>query len=260
MTSTNARLRWGTQQEELPCESMALQDVLARRQLLFEDASNRRMRLVAVRMDGATDIMALRWIYPGGVMPLVYAQGDYATAARVSLAFRAPVYVMIENSTNASGFESLDNATLEPMVLTRGPNAVLSPAAALDATVKAHAEDLASFSIDEGPSDGRKADWLVVSYGTASKTAREAVARAREQDLAVQHLDLRLLFPLAERKLVALAMGKRFIVVPENNAGQLHGEIQRIVPGLPVVAVTGRDYRVSADDVFATLMKFPRCC
>ncbi len=259
MRSFSARFRWGTQPVELPCESVSLQDVLTRRQLLFEDARNRRARLVVVRMDGATDIMALRWIYPGGVMPLVFASGSLLTAARISLAAQSPAFVVVESGITAESFELLDNVALKSQRSVRDP---LGPddGAALDSSLKDHAEELASFVLDEGLTNGRKPDWLVISYGAASAAAKAAVVRAREQELAVQHLDLRLLFPLAERKLAALAMGKRFVVVPENNAGQMHGEIQRVVPGLPVVAVTGRDYQVSADNVFTTLMKFPRCC
>ncbi|MCC6574869.1 MAG: hypothetical protein IT462_13905 [Planctomycetes bacterium] len=241
-----------------------LEAALARRQELLNDALAGRGKIVQVQCRGkSADIMALRWIYPGGVMPVVMTAAN--TTAQLAhivacVGLGVPVFVIDEEDDNYLKLlgESRPLVLAQPSDPRRKPLDTTRPPGAdrpqgLDRWIKGQAEELAYYEFDEGPAP--KADWLVISYGACAKAARDAVKAAREKELTVQHLVLQTLFPLPERKIAALAMGRRFIVVPEVGAPQLHGEIQRIVPNLPVVSCSG-----SGDDVLATLMKFPRCC
>ncbi len=73
------------------------------------------------------------------------------------------------------------------------------------------------------------ADTLVISFGISARTAKHATIEAREKGIKAGFLQLLTLWPMDEEVIKKLAEGKKQIIVPEMNRGQLSLEIQRIV-------------------------------
>jgi 2-oxoglutarate ferredoxin oxidoreductase subunit alpha len=72
------------------------------------------------------------------------------------------------------------------------------------------------------------ADILVVAYGITGRSARKAVAAARDKGIKAGLLRPITLWPFPETVLGRLAEGARHVLVPEMNAGQLCFEVERI--------------------------------
>lgn len=72
------------------------------------------------------------------------------------------------------------------------------------------------------------ADILIISYGISSRTALRAMHLARQQGLRAGMLQLLTVCPLDENFLQEIMEGKKLVVVPEMNRGQLALEIERI--------------------------------
>jgi len=81
------------------------------------------------------------------------------------------------------------------------------------------------------------AEVLVVSYGITSRVASAAVRSAREQGIRVGHARLVIAWPFPRERLRALVRGVKGVVVPELNLGQMVQEVERSVPGVPVLPV-----------------------
>ncbi len=72
------------------------------------------------------------------------------------------------------------------------------------------------------------ADILIVAYGITGRSARKAVAAAREKGLRAGLLRPVTLWPFPEAALRTLAAGAKHVLVPEMNAGQLCLEVERV--------------------------------
>nr|MBN2276951.1 2-oxoacid:acceptor oxidoreductase subunit alpha [candidate division Zixibacteria bacterium] len=70
----------------------------------------------------------------------------------------------------------------------------------------------------------------IVSYGTVSRSARQAIKIARERRIKVGAIQLLTLWPFPDLKLREMFGGIRKIIVAELNMGQLVNEIKRIAP------------------------------
>ncbi len=96
-----------------------------------------------------------------------------------------------------------------------------------------HADDMAL--VDHQPQTG--ADTLVLAYGVAARSAREAVVRARAAGRRVSLLVLKTLFPVPEAAIARALEGVERVVVPEMNLGQYVEVVRRLAGGREVVSV-----------------------
>jgi len=79
-----------------------------------------------------------------------------------------------------------------------------------------HRDDIVE--VDE---DYKNGDMILVAYGSVARSAKEAAIRAREKGLKVGTLNLKTLWPFADKEIEAAAQAASGMVVLENNTGQL---------------------------------------
>ena len=84
------------------------------------------------------------------------------------------------------------------------------------------------------------ADYLIVSFGSASRLSEKALEIAREQGLKVGLFRPITLWPFPEKQLAELAKGKKGILVVEINAGQMVYDVRLAVNGALPVEQFGR--------------------
>ncbi len=72
------------------------------------------------------------------------------------------------------------------------------------------------------------AEVAVITYGSTSRTARRAVAQAREQGIRAGLLRLVTLWPFPEEEVRAVARRVKALVVAELNLGQMRLEVERV--------------------------------
>jgi hypothetical protein len=105
--------------------------------------------------------------------------------------------------------------------------------------------------LDRDPTPGTHAEWLVIS---ASADAASAVQQARERGMRVDHLQLA---PDADDEAILdAAAHTRHIVVVET-AGKLAERVQRLLPHIGVVPVSGD---APTETILHRLLHTPRCC
>ena len=100
------------------------------------------------------------------------------------------------------------------------------------------------------------ADTIVISFGCTARSARHAVAQARDEGLKCSFLRPITIWPFPEariRELIDLGNVKRFIV-PEVNLGQLRREIERLT-NLPVIRLNHAGGTMPAPDAILELIK-----
>ncbi|NLG33540.1 MAG: 2-oxoacid:acceptor oxidoreductase subunit alpha, partial [Syntrophomonadaceae bacterium] len=73
------------------------------------------------------------------------------------------------------------------------------------------------------------AEKLIVAYGAVARSAEEAVVRARKQGEKVGLFRPLTLWPFPTKEFLEAIEGKKAIVVPEMNLGQLVLEVERLV-------------------------------
>lgn len=81
------------------------------------------------------------------------------------------------------------------------------------------------------------ADVVVVAYGSVSRSAEEAVRAMREQGKKVGLLRLITLWPFHDKKVAEVCKGKKLVVMPEMNMGQMVREVQRVIGETPFAAI-----------------------
>lgn len=84
-------------------------------------------------------------------------------------------------------------------------------------------ESIVDLSLDLQP----ESKHLIISYGLAARSAREAVLQARQAGKKVSHVVVRSLWPLPEKALQDVIARHETIIVPEHNLGQYASELQR---------------------------------
>ena len=84
------------------------------------------------------------------------------------------------------------------------------------------------------------ADYLIVSFGSASRLSEKALEIGREQGLKVGLFRPITLWPFPEKQLAELAKGKKGILVVEINAGQMVYDVRLAVNGALPVEQFGR--------------------
>ncbi|CAG0955742.1 hypothetical protein PLCT2_00458 [Planctomycetaceae bacterium] len=231
------------------------------------------MGVLSEPQDGV-QLARLRYALPDGRTPVIFAPSTapqaFETCAlglHVLSALRAPVFISLEAElenfgdlkppAGLPGSRSLKLSRKFDMKLSGDE---IADCRYFDLLVRENADALSRSTLDKQPKRDTSTDWLVISYGCTAHAAQEAVDAAREKGLGVDHLVLQTLSPLPERVIAAAAMGKKFVVVPERNLGQLHPEIQRLCPSLPCVLVSNATAPVRKEQVLEALLRFPRCC
>jgi len=81
------------------------------------------------------------------------------------------------------------------------------------------------------------ADTLVIAYGVAAVSARDAVDELRAAGGRASLLVIESVWPVPEAVILEAARGHRRIVVPEHNFGQYAREIERIVRDVAVISL-----------------------
>lgn len=90
--------------------------------------------------------------------------------------------------------------------------------------------------------DVDESEYLLVAFGGAVRAARQAAADMKKQGLKVGVLELQTVWPFPTEYVSELAKGKRGIVVPEMNLGQIIGEVKKAICGrVPVVGANRCD-------------------
>ncbi|MBX3458390.1 MAG: hypothetical protein KF696_00330 [Planctomycetes bacterium] len=219
------------------------------------------------------DVMALRWMFKGGVTPLVLCPASAAecaelatTAAKAATLLRVPAFLLLEDDVAEeelagpppSDFPALRFEHPAPQDQIDQPEDD-AEVRELDALLSSPPLGFDATRLDRHPRGSGRPEWLVVSYGAASRAAGEAVARAREQGQRVDLLRTRLLWPLPEAELLRATAGIKHVVVAERNLGQYAQEVRRMLPGLPVI-VAGGVGKLASETVMRRLARSPRCC
>jgi len=70
----------------------------------------------------------------------------------------------------------------------------------------------------------------IISYGTVSRSVRQAIKMAREKRIKIGSIQLLTIWPFPDLKLREMLSGVRKVIVAELNMGQLVHEIKRVAP------------------------------
>lgn len=80
------------------------------------------------------------------------------------------------------------------------------------------------------------AEVLIVTFGCTARSAMQAVKDLREQGIKVGLFKPKTIWPFPEKRYLELIKGKKCVLVPELNLGQLILEIERITKGTVKIA------------------------
>lgn len=212
------------------------------------------------------DIQFIRWGTSGGYPVIALAPTDVAdcyhlTRRAFTLAerFRVPVFIATDKEVVMTAdtvslqrleddpFPSLDE--LEPVVkalkpfggaellrynasshddlgyITKDPSTLEELNRRLASKILDHRDEIAIVRADL--QDGARS--LVLSYGVTDRSAREAVAAARQNGRLVSGLTVYSLWPVPERDILQAAEGVERVIVAELNLGQYRREIERLI-------------------------------
>ena len=75
------------------------------------------------------------------------------------------------------------------------------------------------------------AEVMVVSYGSVSRSALRAIRELRLLGVKVGHFRPITLWPFPDKEIAEISKRVKHIIVPELNAGQMVGEVQKAVAG-----------------------------
>lgn len=223
----------------------------------------------------ALDVMALRWVFPGGVTPLVLCPSNVPECAELAQAavtaaslLKAPVFLLLDQQL-ADQIESMDDTAEYPELSYVDEPAPLDALELpepeilfreLESRLSRIPTGLNRSELDACPASLGKPEWLVIAYGATRGAAREAVQQAREEGQRVSLLNLNLLWPVPEPDLLRAGMGIKHVVVAERNMGQYAQEVRRVLPELPVIPAGTLSGPVPSDLILRRLQRSPRCC
>ncbi len=125
----------------------------------------------------------------------------------------------------------------ERAFITKHPPTVDALNRHLVAKIEEHRDEIDLVEADLHPG----ARTLVVSYGVTAGAVREALGQARQAGGGFSSLVCKSLWPVPADALRAAAAGVERVVVPELNPGQYRLEVERLLPGAPVVGVNRLD-------------------
>ncbi len=84
------------------------------------------------------------------------------------------------------------------------------------------------------------AEYLIIAYGCTARSAQAAVRIGREQGFKVGLLKLQILWPFPRRAVEQALEGKKAVITPELNMGQISREVKRVNDGRSVVYRHGK--------------------
>ncbi len=93
--------------------------------------------------------------------------------------------------------------------------------------IRLHADEIVL--VEEDAVEG--AEVVVISYGITSRVTTRAIQMARERGMKIGHLVLKVVWPIAEKRIRELAGKVKAFVVPEMNYGQIFYEVERFAAG-----------------------------
>ena len=99
------------------------------------------------------------------------------------------------------------------------------------------------------------ADILIVSIGTAARSAEQALYNARENGLKVGLFRPITMWPFPEKQLLAAAEGKKRVIVVEMNQGQMSLEVERILHRPIETIHRANGEMIPPDEVLDTIRK-----
>ncbi|MCD6097498.1 2-oxoacid:acceptor oxidoreductase subunit alpha [bacterium] len=99
------------------------------------------------------------------------------------------------------------------------------------------------------------ANWLIVAFGTAARSAKQAVIEARRHRMKVGLLQLCTIWPFPDELIAELSRNIEGIVVAEMNMGQLIREVKRACPRkLPILGANRYDgVLITPDEIIHSL-------
>ncbi len=121
--------------------------------------------------------------------------------------------------------------------LTKKPELCDKALKHLNEKIMAHASEIEHVKVDIE----KGADTIIVAYGVAARTAREAVKKARSKGKKVSLAIVYSVWPVPVNALAKAVAGHKNIIVPEHNLGQYVLEIERLFPDKKVKSVTRID-------------------
>lgn len=221
----------------------------------------------------ALDVQALRWLFRGGVPPLVLCPSTpfecaeiAAIAVRAATLIPGPVFLLLEDAVAESEevVGAVETPTFEMDTAAPPDISDLSDdegeLVALNARLSSPPRGLQLGTLDKCPEEMGKPEWLVVSYGSTFASASEATARARAEGQRVNHLNLRVVWPFPESEVMRATLGIKHTVMAERNLGQYAREIRSVLPDMAVVTAGRVSGPVPADLILRKLQSTPRCC
>ena len=101
------------------------------------------------------------------------------------------------------------------------------------------------------------AELLVVAYGSVARSARRAVAEARERGLKAGLLQLITMWPFPRRHVEPRLRQVRAVLVPELNMGQISREVKRVNQGMTKIETLNRidGNLITPDEILERLAK-----
>lgn len=220
------------------------------------------------------DVMALRWIFPGGLTPLVLCPSNVyecaeLAAAAVSAAtlLNAPVFLLldqqlaeqIESAVEAPAAPELSYMDPVPLDVTELPEPEVEMRL-LEQRLARLPKGLRLGEFNPCPEELGRPEWLVVTYGATGAAATQAVEEARKEGQRVSLLNLNVLWPVPESELMRASMGIKHVVVAERNLGQYAQEVRRLLPELAMITAGSATGPVPANLILQRLQRTPRCC
>lgn len=85
------------------------------------------------------------------------------------------------------------------------------------------------------------AEVVIVAYGSVSRSAAEAMMEMRAAGKKVGLLRLKTLWPFNDAKVAEICKGKKLVMMPEMNLGQMTREVTRVIGETPFAEITRID-------------------
>ncbi len=122
----------------------------------------------------------------------------------------------------------------------------------LEAKIMRNLDDILLFE----ESDLADADIAILAYGSVARSARAAIAEARQAGIKVGLFRPVTLWPFPAAQVAALAKKVKAILVPEMNMGQIVGEVERVAGLTPVVPLNkANGWPISPAEMSAALSR-----
>ncbi len=217
------------------------------------------------------DVMFSRWVTSGGyplivLCPSTPAETYTLTIHAFNLAqrLRTPVFlltckdlVLNKEGVDMESYERPAVSTLPPVMavggevlsrvntsihdrcglMTRDPAVMQAHLDHLVHKIEDHVDEFSFINADIELG----ADSVIVAYGLAARSAREALRQLRQMGTKASLVVLHTLWPVLEKRLREAVGNHRRIIVPEHNPGQYVGELQRLCRDKTVIPLNRID-------------------